>query len=47
MNNQFQHIPDLLACFTHQPDSIVSRTLHNDEQSKAVLFKEFHGTSRN
>lgn len=32
------HIPDLLACFESQPDSIVSRTLHQDEQSKVVLF---------
>ncbi len=38
MNSSCQHIPDLLACFTSQPESIVSRTLHHDEQCKVVLF---------
>ncbi len=34
----YLHVPDLLACFTTQPESIVSRTLYSDEQSKVVLF---------
>ncbi|RME72715.1 MAG: cupin [Verrucomicrobia bacterium] len=36
--NTFKHLPDLLGSITCQPDSIVSRTLHSDEQSKIVLF---------
>ncbi|WP_404423716.1 cupin domain-containing protein [Nibricoccus sp. IMCC34717] len=31
-------IPDLLSCLPTQPDSIVSRTLHSDTQSKVVVF---------
>lgn len=34
----YLHVTDLLACFATQPESIVSRTLHQDERSKVVLF---------
>ncbi|MDX2109107.1 MAG: cupin domain-containing protein [Verrucomicrobiota bacterium] len=38
MNSSYKHIPSLLNCFATQPESIVSRTLHSDAQSKVVLF---------
>lgn len=37
-DSTYLHVPDLLGCFEHQPDSIVSRTLHHDAHSKVVLF---------
>ena len=36
--HSYLHVSDLLSCFAHQPDSIVSRTLYQDAHSKTVLF---------
>lgn len=36
--SQYTLISDISAPATVPPDGIVSRTLHNDERSKAILF---------